>query len=316
MSDYSRARYEERVGNIGDVRVSPDLLKDLRADGINFNEIKDQLIKFIADELDNKLKSILGRKFGELTFAVPVLAVKLWAGNNSDFVKIFTKSNIYKKDRTGKYVRDENGELIQVDERIHSGEKFYMPIQRDYIETLVLYPMSMTDDQIAASFEEHGLRKNKNERLRVMPLDESHILNLEIVDGIVKEKNMKSDSTVDYSIEQQWAVTVGRKLKIFSKVSGEFIEGTITELVEPTVKSVRDGDKKTKVVWLGPDRLIKVKLDTGKALPTIKTFREEDIIYLPIGENNEMIKCKVVAPTYIIDERSNNPVNLKFKAIQ
>ena len=316
MSDYSRARYDERVGNIGDVRISVELAKDLRAEGINFNLIKDQIIELIVDELDNRLKTILSRTFGELTFAVPVLAAKLWVGNNSDYIKIFTKSNIYKKDKTGKYLRDENGDLIKSDERIHSGEKFYMPIQRDYVETLVLYPMSMTDAQIENSFEEHGLRKNKNEKIRVIQFDESHVLNLEIVDGVVKEKNMRTDTNIDYTVEQQWSISVGRKLKIFSKLTNDFIEGKIVELIEPVVKPVKDGDKKSKVVWLGPEKLVKVKLDTGKDLPTIKTFRPDDIIYLPIGTNDEMIKCKVATPPYIIDERSINPVNIKFKALQ
>lgn len=315
MSDYSRERYEERVGNIGDVRISGELQRSLRADGIDFNAIKDQIIELIVEKLDKRLQNILRGQYSNLTFAVPVLAAKLWVGNSSDYIKIITKSIVYKK-TNGKYVRDENGELIPVSERIHIGEKFYMPIVNDYIETLLLYPIGLTDDQIEASFEEHGLRKNKNERLRVQPLKEEHILNLEIVDGQVKEKKFAGDSNVDYTIDQQWAVAVGRKLKFFSKISNDFVDSTIVELIEPTIKKTNDANKKTNVIWLGPEKLVKVKLDTGKSMPTIKTFKVDDIVYLPIGTDDTMIKCKIVSPTYIIDERSNNPVNLKFRAIQ
>lgn len=315
MSDYSRERYEERVGNIGDVRISGELQRSLRAEGIEFNDIKPDIIDRIVERLDKRLKTILQGQYSSLTFAIPVMAAKLWVGNTSEYIKIFTKSIVYKKS-AGKYVRDEDGNLIPAGERVYSGEKFYMPIVNDYIETLLLYPIEMTESAIADSFEEHGLRKNKNERLMVQPLKEEHVLNLEIVDGVLKEKSMGGDSNVDYSIDQQWAVTVGRRLKFFSKVSNEFVEATIVELIEPVIKKVKDESKKTNVIWLGPEKLIKVKLDIGKSLPTIKTFKADDIVYLPIGTDNAMIKCKVVSPTYILDERSNNPVNLKFRALQ
>jgi len=315
MSDYSRERYEERVGNIGDIRISGELQRSLRAEGVEFNNIKLDIIDKIVEKLDKRLQNILRGKYSNITFAVPVMAAKLWVGNTSEYIKVFTKSIVYKK-TNGKYVRDENDNLIPAGERVHSGEKFYMPIVNDYIETLLLYPIEMTDAAIADSFEEHGLRKNKNERLVVNPLTNDHILNLEIVDGQVKEKSMAGDSNVDYSTDQQWAVAVGRKLKFFSKVSNDFIDATIVELIEPVIKKVKDDSKKTNVIWMGSEKLIKVKLDTGKSMPTVKTFKADDIVYLPIGTDNAMIKCKVVSPTYILDERSNNPVNLKFRALQ
>ena len=315
MSDYSRERYEERVGNIGDVRISGELQRSLRADGIDFKDIKDQVIELIVEKLDKRLQNILRGQYSNLTFAVPVLAAKLWVGNSSDYIKIVTKSTVYKK-VNGKYVRDENGELIAMSERSHIGEKFYMPIVNDYIETLLLYPIGLTDDEIEASFEEHGLRKNKNERLRVQPLTADHILNLEVVDGRVKEKTFSSDSNVDYTVDQQWAIAVGRKLKFFSKMTNDFVEATVVELIEPTVKQVKDANKKTNVIWLGAEKQVRAKLDTGKSMPTVKTFKVDDIVYLPIGTDDAMIKCKIVSPTYIIDERSNNPVNLKFRAIK
>jgi hypothetical protein len=315
MSDYSRERYEERVGNIGDVRISGELQRSLRADGIDFKDIKDQVIELIVEKLDKRLQNILRGQYSNLTFAVPVLAAKLWVGNSSDYIKIVTKSTVYKK-VNGKYVRDENGELIAMSERSHIGEKFYMPIANDYIETLLLYPIGLTNDEIEASFEEHGLRKNKNERLRVQPLTADHILNLEVVDGRVKEKTFSSDSNVDYTVDQQWAIAVGRKLKFFSKMTNDFVEATVVELIEPTVKQVKDANKKTNVIWLGAEKQVRAKLDTGKSMPTVKTFKVDDIVYLPIGTDDAMIKCKIVSPTYIIDERSNNPVNLKFRAIK
>ena len=315
MSDYSRERYEERVGNIGDVRISGELQRSLRADGIDFKDIKDQVIELIVEKLDKRLQNILRGQYSNLTFAVPVLAAKLWVGNSSDYIKIVTKSTVYKK-VNGKYARDENGELIAMSERSHIGEKFYMPIVNDYIETLLLYPIGLTDDEIEASFEEHGLRKNKNERLRVQPLTADHILNLEVVDGRVKEKTFSSDSNVDYTVDQQWAIAVGRKLKFFSKMTNDFVEATVVELIEPTVKQVKDANKKTNVIWLGAEKQVRAKLDTGKSMPTVKTFKVDDIVYLPIGTDDAMIKCKIVSPTYIIDERSNNPVNLKFRALK
>ena len=315
MSDYSRERYEERVGNIGDVRISGELQRSLRADGIDFKDIKDQVIELIVEKLDKRLQNILRGQYSNLTFAVPVLAAKLWVGNSSDYIKIVTKSTVYKK-VNGKYARDENGELIAMSERSHIGEKFYMPIVNDYIETLLLYPIGLTDDEIEASFEEHGLRKNKNERLRVQPLTADHILNLEVVDGRVKEKTFSSDSNVDYTVDQQWAIAVGRKLKFFSKMTNDFVEATVVELIEPTIKQVKDANKKTNVIWLGSEKQVRAKLDTGKSMPTVKTFKVDDIVYLPIGTDDAMIKCKIVSPTYIIDERSNNPVNLKFRALQ
>lgn len=315
MSNYSRERYEERVGNIGDVRISGELQRSLRADGIDFKDIKDQVIELIVEKLDKRLQNILRGQYSNLTFAVPVLAAKLWVGNSSDYIKIVTKSTVYKK-VNGKYVRDENGELIAMSERSHIGEKFYMPIVNDYIETLLLYPIGLTDDEIEASFEEHGLRKNKNERLRVQPLTTDHILNLEVVDGRVKEKTFSSDSNVDYTVDQQWAIAVGRKLKFFSKMTNDFVEATVVELIEPTVKQVKDANKKTNVIWLGAEKQVRAKLDTGKSMPTVKTFKVDDIVYLPIGTDDAMIKCKIVSPTYIIDERSNNPVNLKFRALK
>lgn len=315
MSDYSRERYEERVGNIGDVRISGELQRSLRADGIDFKDIKDQVIELIVEKLDKRLQNILRGQYSNLTFAVPVLAAKLWVGNSSDYIKIVTKSTVYKK-VNGKYARDENGELIAMSERSHIGEKFYMPIVNDYIETLLLYPIGLTDDEIEASFEEHGLRKNKNERLRVQPLTADHILNLEVVDGRVKEKTFSSDSNVDYTVDQQWAIAVGRKLKFFSKMTNDFVEATVVELIEPTIKQVKDANKKTNVIWLGAEKQVRAKLDTGKSMPTVKTFKVDDIVYLPIGTDDAMIKCKIVSPTYIIDERSNNPVNLKFRALQ
>jgi hypothetical protein len=315
MSDYSRERYEERVGNIGDVRISGELQRSLRADGIDFKDIKDQVIELIVEKLDKRLQNILRGQYSNLTFAVPVLAAKLWVGNSSDYIKIVTKSTVYKK-VNGKYVRDENGELIPISERSHIGEKFYMPIVNDYIETLLLYPIDLTDDEIEASFEEHGVRKNKNEKLIVHSLKAEHILNLEVVDGRVKEKTFSSDSNVDYTVDQQWAISVGRKLKFFSKMTNDFIEATVVELIEPTVKSVKDPNKKTSVIWLGAEKLVRAKLDTGKSMPTVKTFKVDDIVYLPIGTDDAMIKCKIVSPTYIIDERSNNPVNLKFRALK
>jgi len=315
MSDYSRERYEERVGNIGDIRISGELQRSLRAEGVEFNNIKLAIIDKIVERLDKRLQHILRNQYSNNTFAVPVMAAKLWIGNTSEYIKIFTKSIVYKKEN-GKYARDENDKLISVGERVHSGEKFYMPVVNDYIETLLLYPIEMTDTAIADSFEEHGLRKNKNERLVVNPLTNEHILNLEIVDGRITEKNMATDANVDYSIDQQWAVTAGRKLKFFSKVSNDFIDATIIELIEPIIKKVKDDSKKTNVVWMGFDKLIKLKLDIGKSIPTVKTFKADDLVYLPIGTDGAMIKCKVVNPTYVLDERSNNPVSLKFRAIQ
>lgn len=315
MSDYSRERYDERVGNIRDVRISGELQRSLRADGIDFKDIKDQVIELIVEKLDKRLQNILRGQYSNLTFAVPVLAAKLWVGNSFDYIKIVTKSTIYKK-VNGKYARDEAGKLIPMSERSHIGEKFYMPIVNDYIETLLLYPIDLTDDQIEASVEEHGVRKNKNEQLKVIPLTAEHILNLEVVNGRVEEKTFNSDSNVDYTVDQQWAISVGRKLKFFSKMTNDFVGATVVELIEPTVKSVKDPNKKTSVIWLGAEKLVKAKLDTGKSMPTIKTFKVDDIVYLPIGTDDALIKCKIVSPTYIIDERSNNPVNLKFRALK
>lgn len=318
MSDYSRKRYEERVGNIGNITVSPDLTRDLRAQGTEFTTVKEKVMDLISAELESRLQRILSKKFSDLTFVVPVLAVKLWVGENSDFVKIYTKALVYKKDGSGKYVRDAEGNLIPTGERVYIGEKFYVPIVKDYIETLLLYPISKTEKDIAETTEEHGIRKNKGENVRVMPLDDSSILNIEVTpEGEVKEKTFGgSDGFIDYTSDQQWAISEGRKIKFFSKASNDFIEATIVELIEPVIKKVKDASKKTNVIWLGPEKLIKVKLDTGKGIPTMKTFKVDDIVYLPVGVDGEMIKCKIVSPTYVLDERSNNPVNLKYRPIQ
>jgi hypothetical protein len=344
MSDYSRERYFERTGNIGNVAISPDLTRSLRAQGVDFATIKDEVIKLIVSELETRLESILTRKFSGRTFAIPVLAVKLWAGDSSDFVKIYTKSNVYKKDRDQKYVRDETGQLIPTGEKVYIGEKFYLPIVNDYIETMMLYPATKSDKEIADSMEEHGYRKNKGSVVTVMPLGDQDIFNIEVLeDGTVQEKKFGStEGYVDYTIEQQWAVSKGRKLKVSVMLptidtekstdknlvyvtdlatgkpvtSLETVEATIEELIQPAVTAINTAGKKSKVIWSGPEKLIKLKLNVGRPIPVVKTIKPDDTIWLPIGEGGEMIKCKVLTPTYVLDERSANPVNIRFKAIK
>jgi hypothetical protein len=344
-SDYSRKRYFERVGNIGDIAISPDLIRSLKAHGLEFAKIKLELIDLITDRLKLRLDSIYKTQYSSALIAIPVLAVKLWIGTDSDYIKIYTKSLVYKKDPAGNYIKDENNELIPVKEQVHIGEKFYMPVAIDYIKTLLLYPISKSEEAIENSMKDHAIRKGHDyNKIKVMPLTDQQTFNIEVLeDGTIQEKKFTTaDGFIDYSADQQWTVAKGRKIKVsvmlptidaekstsekpvyvIDQTTGkpvtslETVEATIDELIQPTVTQISTVGKKSKVTWPGPEKLIKLKLNIGRPIPVIKTIKADDNIWLPIGQNGELIKCKVLSPTYLIDERSANPVNLRFKAIR
>jgi len=126
-------------------------------------------------------------------------------------------------------------------------------------------------------------------------------------DGTVGEIK-RATVNLDYYIkDQQYGLKKGRMLKVASKLSEDgYLEGDVEAVLN---KKTDKG--KTSVL----DKFLVLLLNTQKG-KIRKQLNPDDVIYLPIADDGSYVKCKVISPSYIIDQRLEEPVNIKYRAVR
>jgi len=317
MTSHGALRKDERVENLKSVTINPAQTRAIRDLGLEPFEVKQQIIALIKDRFSKETDAIIDREFGEGSRVTPVMAAKLTIDGKSDYITMAVTSGIYKKDKVTK-------EMVKVGEKNFVGEKIYYTIVDNNITTLLVFPWGIPDTEIRKQVEEHHERTENPKRVYVTPFSDNLVLDLEIVDGKVVEKQRATDNSffIDYTKEQQWMIAPGRKLKVFIPFAKDFVEVEILSLENPSVRKV--AGREPIVSWHNEeDKTFEIivqfewqdeKTQVSKQMKLKKKLAKNDTVFLPIGQNEEMIRCKITG--HVIDSRRPDPVNLKFIALK
>lgn len=305
MTQHGDQRVGERIASLENIELIPAQSKAIRAMGLQPADIKQQIVDQIKIAFNKRLEEILRIDFPAGARVVPVIAAQLYIDGISDFIRLFVTSGVYKWTKDGKQTK--------VADKTYPGEKVYFSIIDNNIATVLVYDYMFSDREIQDKVTDHFTRKGNDKPVRVSPLTDDMILKLEIVDGEVVPMQKKNSSFVDYTVDQQWAIAPGRKMMVYIPFAKDFVEATIEKLENPELSMNQSKEPK----WKEREFQIAVTIQhNGKPMKIKKKLWIDDVIFLPIGENEEMVRCKIVAPGSVFDSRAKNPMNIKFRAVK
>jgi hypothetical protein len=310
-------RSEERIGNLANISLPANVTRSIKLLGHDMSAVRKQIMQLVKDIFYEQASRVEAKDFVG-TRGIPACTFTIKVGATSGPIKLTMKSYVYKKNKeNGDYILDDAGNKIVIGEKTHIGEKVYICIADNTMTTITVYPLETTEKQITADMEKHFSKKGKPSRVIVSPFTEASEFELKLTeDGVVSRTDLfvgQSISTIPQR-EQQWTVREGEIIKLDIPFAGGFVELPIVEVINPQVKSNPKGEP--SVLWKD-DEIVKVAVGIqkdGRQLKLIKALSPDTIIYLPIGENQKLIKCVITGK--IIDTRRPTPVNLKFKALE
>lgn len=308
MSRHGDLRVEERIMNLNTIELRADQSREIRALGLSVADVKEQIIAIVKERFNQRLEEVLATDYPMGVRGVPAIALKLTIGGLTEYVTLVVTSGIYKRDR-------ETGKEVRVGDKTFAGEMIYFSVTDNKVATVVVYDHNKTSLDIQREMEEHFVRKGQPKPVKVLEFSKDKIIELEIKDGqVVKKQRALASNLVDYSKDQQWQIAPGRKIQVWIPFAKDFVDAEIEKLENPIYSPTKE-----ELIWSGTERtfVLTVKINhNGREMKISKKLWIDDVVYLPIGENDEMIRCKIVSPGYIFDKRQANPVSIKFRALQ
>lgn len=307
MSKHGNLRVEERIMSLNNIQLSPDQVREIKAMGLEPTAIKDQLISAVKDAFNKRLDAVLATDYPDGVRGVPAIALKLTISGITEYVKLVVTSGIYHRNRKTK-------EEERVGEKTFAGELVYFSVTDNKIATVMVYDHTKTTRDIKLEMEDHFARKGNEKSVTVFEFKDDNVLELEIVDGEVVKRQRGVGSFIDYAKDQQWQLAPGRQLKVWIPFAKDFVDATIERIENPGYS-----ETKQELIWAAGEKNITIAIKithNDREMKINKKLWIDDIVYLPIGESDEMIRCKIVSPGYIFDKRQANPVSIKFRALQ
>lgn len=189
------------------------------------------------------------------------------------------------------------------------GNQIFIPVVKNELKTLLVYPAKMDSSEIEQKIIQHSIRAYGDTLpFKGISPNSNFKYILEIGDDGTVGEIKKATVNADYYIkDQQYGLKKGRMLKVASKLSENgYLEGDVEAVLN---KKTDKG--KTSVL----DKFLVLFLNTPKG-KIRKQLNPDDVIYLPIADDGSYVKCKLISPGYIIDQRMDEPVNIKFRAVK
>ena len=309
---------DERVGNLLNVSFAPEVSRNIRTLGLNYEQVRENVMSAIKDIFYREADKIEKRDFSGAK-GVPAGVFKIKVGNAESYIRLTMRSYKYKRDRkTGEYLLDADGNKIISTEIVHQGEKIYVCINDNSMTTVKVYNISESEEEIARDMASHFETKGRPLAVQVTPIEDWHIHKLVIEeDGSISiggEKKPSGQSYTGIQRESQWSIRPGETIKLDIPFKGGFTDVKILEILNPEIKSYPD--KNPSIIWKD-DENIKVSVEVekdGRQLKLIKTLSQDTVLYLPIGNDKSLVKCLITGK--LIDKRQANPINLKFKTLE
>jgi hypothetical protein len=283
-----KERVKERIENMKDVLLPQQLLAKIPTPA---SKIKEQAKKLIQEEISKRIQKLEKSTLAfDRNSGYPLISPYI-THDGVDYPIIIVSE--VKDEKTG----------IPKESR---GNQVYIPIKDGNLMTIIPYPANMDELEIEKRQAEHSIRNFGESAgpFKMIPRQPEYVYKLEVKGGEVSPYKDRKSVPIDYTKEQQYNLGRGNKIKVFVKFAKGFVEGEIDKINNRIDDKFRDEG-------VGLDLNINVD---GKDLKLPKKLPVGEIIELPIGEDGDWVKAEVVSPGYVIDNRMDEPINLKFKA--
>lgn len=287
-------RFNQRILDATLINLPIDIKSNFDVE--KYRELKKKCLELFKNESLKRKEDVLKKEFYlDQNTAYPLIS----------FFVLF-KGKEYPVEITSKYYDPEKQREME-----SVGSKFLIPIVKNELKTVLAYPGSMDMSQVEDNLIKHLDRINLQYDLK----------NRAPFKGIIQNSGFKYILEIDetgnvhpyvksitvnpnyYTRDQQYNLAKGRKLKVPFKFSPDgFIEGSVDGIINKS-KDKTIADKFISLI---------VSTDRGKLK---KDLKPNDIVYLPVSEEGDYVRCMVMPPSYIIDKRLDEPVNLKFRAV-
>jgi len=287
-TSHFKERVEERIVDMKDILLPQQLLSRIPTPA---SKLKEQVKKLITDETLSRIKALEKSSLAfDRNSGYPLIA-PYFTHDGVDYPVIIVSES--RDEKTG--VKKES-----------RGNQIYVPIRDGKLLTIIPYPANMDDSEIEKRQRDHAIRSfgESGGAFKMIPKKQDYIYKVEVKEGEVVPYKTRKSAPIDYSKEQQYNLNAGNKIRVFVKFAGGFVEGEIDRINNRI-------DDEFREEGIGLDLLIDVK---GKKMKLPKKLPAGEIVELPIGEDGEWVKSEVVSPGYVIDNRMDEPINLKFKA--
>jgi hypothetical protein len=303
LTDHASERIKERVYSPKDILLPIEI--ENKFDTSEIEKIKKNILDRISLEIDDRFPKLRTTRFKKgIATGYPLISLYIQYLNKKYPLEIQAES--------------ENAEGIS---KLYTGNQIYIPIINNEIKTIKLYPPDLDNNEIDRNIALHIYSREEYQRLidtkelKIEPMrqGDNYVLVLSLYsNGEVArdvDKKIEKSGIVNpdfYSKDQQYNLSPGKSIRITSKL-GEtgYLDGTLLRILNK--KTIKD-DK-----FLNLDLSVEYQ---GKKLTLAKKIGPGDIIFLPVGENKEYIKCKIADKPYLLDPRLEDPINLKFRAIR
>jgi hypothetical protein len=279
LSDHAGTRIEQRIKDTMILSFPKEARDAMVALGKTQSEVAVSAVALVKEEFEKRLSSrVLNFDFSQGQRIVVLLEPNIKIGAKRFPIKMTVSS--FDEDRP---------DIVKT----YSGEKLCCYVMNNVVATIKLLPNNYTDSEISADFESHLSRKGKlNGEIRISSTDSEYLLEL-TEDGQVKpfeSQRLQLSST----IEKDFTLTPGRKIKYYSKLTDSLVEVSIVEVLN---KGTYQADK-----------LFKIKTKKADGSEAMKTLKAGDAIYIPLGEDGGFVQARVADQLYTIDKRVPNPI--------
>ena len=307
----------ERVDKLAKIEFPQNVMNAIMIGGFNLREIRRQVFDEIKKEFFRIADRVESTDFDSAQ-GIPAGCFKIKVGRAEGYITMTMRSPKYDLDRaTGKPKLDLEGNKVILRYVTYVGEKVYICVNDNRMTTVKVYPFDLTEDKIREDMEEHFLSKSRKISVRIQPVTDANITTFQVNPAgnvYIRGQEKSSAPIAAPAREQQWSVRPGETIKLDIPFAGGFIELPILELANPQVKQEAGGEP--TIIWK-EDETIKVVVGInkdGRQLKLIKALAPDTQVYLPIGENKSLVRCIITGK--LVDKRQQNPVNIKFKALE
>lgn len=280
LSDHSGTRIDQRIYDSLVVSFSLEARQAMKSLNRNSSDVAKEVVDLIREEFRKRLNDKIQRfEFSEGNRVVVLMEPILKISGKRFPIKLSVSS-----------FDEDSPEIVKT----YSGEKICAYIRNNTLTTIKLLPGHYSDEEIGQDFEDHLSRKGTlNSKARVSSVDS--VYSIEMTEtGEVKSYEIATSSMMSSTVEKDFTLTPGRKIKYFSKLTDSLVE---VEIVEVLNKRTYQADKMFK---------IKTRKEDGS--DAMKTLKAGDSIHLPLGSDGGWVNAKVADQLYTIDKRVPNPI--------
>lgn len=280
-------------------------------DNIKIEEIKRECAKLLAKEYDTRLNDVLKwLKFSDkIATGYPLMTTHFRFINKFYPLNVDVPPNL-KTDQPGK-----------------EGNQIYIPIIENIGKTIKIFKDGETQEEINKSIEFHaGISKAKydEDKLKYVITKQGDNYDYRIVvqtDGSVMTEEESKKTPKDKAIAfnnskiQTYNLKKGKPIRFASKLGSDgFVTGRIFRIINKEFKKFGRSDN-----WTIFDDHIEMDLEferDGKTLKIYKSFKPDDIVYLPLGDDKKFVRCEIQKPFYVSNPVLKEPINLRIKILK